>query len=149
MGFKVFTDIGTRTKAFISVTENKTFGLPRAFLDANNITPEHKAVLLYDAEAKKIAIHFSLDEPKYGIAVRIPNAKHGGAIVAKNFFEIEKVDSYLYAGRYDDYEIVELRDIGINRDGKAFVITLKERPIEEDEEDYDGDAPIDLSKIPF
>lgn len=148
MAFKVFTDIGTRTKEFISVTENKTFGLPRAFLDANGITPEHKAVLLYDADAKKVAIHFSLENPKYGIAVRIPNAKHGGTIVAKNFFEIEKVNSYLYAGRYDNYEIVELRDIGINREGKAFVISLKERPVEEDEEGYD-DTPIDLSKIPF
>jgi hypothetical protein len=148
MPFKVFTDIGTRTKEFISITENKTFGLPRAFLDANNITSEHKAVLLYDADAKKIAIHFSLEETKYGISVRIPNIKHGGSIVAKNFFDIEKVDPYLYAGRYDNYEIVELRDIGINRDGKAFVITLKERQVEESEGTYD-DEPIDLSSIPF
>lgn len=147
MAFKVFTDIGTRTKEFISITENKTFGLPRAFLDAHKLTSEHKAVLLYDSEEKKIALHFSLEDTKYGIALRIPNDKHGGAVVAKNFFDIEKVDSVLYAGRYDDYEIVELRDIGVNRDGKAFVITLKERQLKDEEELYDGS--VDLSHIPF
>lgn len=155
MAFELFKDTGTRTKEFISVTERMSFGLSRAFLDNYKITSDHKAVIFFDAEENKIALYFSLAEPKFGFAVRIPNEKHGASIVARSFFEVKKVDAKKYAGRYSDFAMVPLREMGLNQDGKAFVISLKEQePKPEDDgadvvlEDID-DRPIDLSEIPF
>ncbi|HEV2412310.1 MAG TPA: hypothetical protein VGS28_00730 [Candidatus Saccharimonadales bacterium] len=157
MTFEVFKAIGTRSRAFISVTENKSFGLPRAFIDKYGITKDHKAVILYDKGVNKVGLHFSANAPKFGLAVRIPNEKHGGLIVARSFFDVNSLDAAKYAGRYADFEVVKLSEIGINKegDGDAFVITLKEKvvPTEEpgdnDPDTVDADDFIDLSKIPF
>jgi hypothetical protein len=159
MAFEVFKETGTRTKEFISVTETKAFGLSRAFLDKHGITNDHKAVILYDAEAGKIALHFSIHNPKFGFSVRISNPKHGATIIARSFFELKGIDAKKYAGRYGDFEIVDLADIGQNKDGQAFVITLKEQNNSQESEnarpqndvviDDIGDEPINLDDIPF
>ncbi|MDB5186880.1 MAG: hypothetical protein JWM07_352 [Candidatus Saccharibacteria bacterium] len=149
MAFKVFTDIGSRSKEFISITENKTFGLSRAFLDAHHIGTSHKAVILYDSETKRIALHFSLLEPRHGVAIRIPDARYGGTIVAKSFFDVERIDTKIYGGRYDKYDKVPLRELGVTNVGDAFVITLRERAPEPVTEEEDDDSSFDFSKIPF
>jgi hypothetical protein len=159
MAFEVFTETRARTKEYISVTENFTFGLPRTFIDKQQITTDHKAVILYDADEKKIAIHFTLAAPKFGLAVRIPNDTQGGMVVAKSFFELKNIDPKNYGGRYYDFEIIPLQELGHNKDGHAYVIQLKEKsqskqPVidENTQEIVDEqikDEPINLDDIPF
>jgi len=144
MPFQEFTQIGSRNKEFISITENKTFGLSRNFLNTYHINSYHKAIIFYDADEKKIAINFSVFDPKNGLSVRVPDSRYGGTIVAKSFFDAMKIDTKLYAGRYDAFEEVSLRKLGIDGLGNAFVITLKEKELE-----IEDDKPIDLSQIPF
>lgn len=161
MAFEIFKETGTRTREFISVTETKAFGLSRAFLDKHGITRDHKAVVFYDADTNKVALHFSENNPKFGFAVRIANEKHGATIMAKSFFDLKNLDSKWYAGRYGEFEKMKLADIGItDKPGDVFVITLKERaPEPEPTNDPDttrdvvvediGDEPINLDDIPF
>lgn len=136
MAFEVFTETGARTQEFISITGTKTFGVPRAFLDKRGITSEHKAVILYDAEENKIALHFSDKDPRVGFAVRVTGPKQGAIIAARSFFDIKSVDVEKYAGRYD-FEKKTLSDLGIDKPGDAYVITLKEK---------DQKKPVDQSK---
>lgn len=157
MAFEIFEETRLRTKEYISVTDNKTFGLPRTFLNNQNVTSEHKAVILYDAEENKIALTFTLNDPRFGLAVRIPNEKQGGMVVARSFFDAKKIDPRVYSGRYN-FEKVDLSSLGIDKEGHAYVITLveKEQPVatvtastnEVNPWDLD-DKPIDLSEIPF
>jgi hypothetical protein len=153
MAFEVFKETGSVPKEFISVTEKMAFGMSRAFLDKYGVTNSHKAVILYDPDEKKIALHFSEHDPKFGFAVRISNPKHGAIVVAKSFFEKKQIDVKKYAGRYGEFEVVSLRAIGQEKDGEAFVISLKEREQPADEpQQYDDDPidlPVDLSEIPF
>lgn len=155
MAFELFTETGARTQEFISITETKTFGLSRAFLDKYDITPDQKAVILYDPETNSIGLSFSDKNPKFGFAIRIPNPKHGGAIVAKSFFEMKGIDAKLYAGRYSDFTKKSLNSIGIDNHGSVFVFALKERKrVEESDEpalstDEIDDTPINLDDIPF
>jgi hypothetical protein len=161
MSFEVFEDTRSRTREFISVTDNKTFGLPRTFLANQGITSKHKAVILYDADEMKIALHFTLSDPKFGLTVRIPHETQGGMIFAKSFFDLKRIDVKKYSQRYD-FEKVHLQDIGVDKNDIAYVIQLKENKRSETKsdgrswyqpedviiEDID-DKPIDLSEIPF
>jgi hypothetical protein len=158
MAFEIFMETGTRTKEFISITETKAFGLSRAFLDKHSITANHKAVLFYDPDTKKVALHFSENNPKFGFSVRVSNEKHGATIIARSFFDLKSIDSKRYAGRYSDFEVVQLPDIGQDKEGVAYVITLKEKPVAvpktEVEDDYVevedvSKEPINLDDIPF
>lgn len=158
MSFEVFQSTGTRNKAFISVTENKAFGLSRAFIDKYDITKNHKAVILYDDEENKVALHFSLNNPKFGFAVRITNEKHGGIVVARSFFDLKSIDTQKFANRYDDFIVTTLKDIGIpDKDGQVFVISLKHKTTKEnkvvqdsgEEPDINDIEPINLDDIPF
>lgn len=159
MAFEIFRETGTRTREFISVTETKAFGLSRAFLDKHNITGDHKAVIFYDSGAGKIALHFSTNNPKFGFSVRIANPKHGATIIARSFFDLKGIDARKFSGRYSDFEVVKLSDIGQDKDGEAFVITLKEQIHEPEPEPAPpaddvviediGDEPINLDDIPF
>ena len=159
MAFEIFKETGTRRKEFISVTDTKSFGLSRAFLDKFDITSDHKAVIFFDADTNKIALHFSLNNPKFGFSVRISNPKHGATIIARSFFDLKSIDPKKYSGRYDDFDVVSLIQIGQNTPGKAYVITLKERIIKPDHEPIGtvddviiediNDEPINLDDIPF
>lgn len=153
MAFEIFKETGTRTKEFISITETKTFGLSRAFLDKHQITKDHKVVILYDADSNEVALCFTRSDAPYAFAVRIANEKHGATIVAKSFFELKNIDAKKYAGRYSDFKRVTLRSLGIDKQGEAYLIELKEnlrsgQQTSQDEDDPD-DRPIDLSEIPF
>ncbi|HSX15901.1 MAG TPA: hypothetical protein VLF40_03875 [Candidatus Saccharimonadales bacterium] len=161
MAFELFQETGTRTKEFISVTETKAFGLSRAFLDKHQITSDYKAVIFYDAETNRIALHFSPNNPKIGFSVRISNEKHGATIIARSFFDLKNVDAKKFAGRYSDFEVVPLSALGQEREGDAYVITLKENEPQDSStattasrvediviEDI-GDEPINLDDIPF
>ena len=156
MAFEVFEDTRLRTKEFISITDNKTFGLPRTFLNSQGISSEHKAVILYDADEKKIALSFTLNDPKFGLAVRIPNEKQGGMVVARSFFDAKNIDPRMYSGRYD-FEKVPLASIGVEKEGFAYVITLAEKSAPEAPSNTDlasspwefDDTPIKLNEIPF
>lgn len=154
MSFEIFKEIGARTHEFISVTEKNAFGLSRGFLDKHGVTADHKAVIIYDPESNRVALSFTLKDPKFGFAVRIANPKHGATIVAKSFFELKKIDAKKYARRYSDYEETTLGDLGLEPAGnKAYMITLKEaeKPVVVEpafQSPFD-DEPIDLSKIPF
>lgn len=130
MAFEVFTDTGARTREFISITGNKTFGVPRAFLDKQGVTADHKVVILYDAEENKIALHFSEGNPKAGFSVRITGEKHGAIIAARSFFDVKNINIKKYAGRYD-FEKKTLKQLGMDKEGYAFVIALKEKDTEE------------------
>lgn len=153
MPFKMFTETGSRNKEFISITSNKTFGLSRNFLDAHKIGPHHKAVLYYDEEEKKIALYFSMFETKNGFNIRVPDPRYGGTIVAKSFFDLQKIDINVYSGRYDQIEKIRPSLLGANDiAGDAFVITLKEKSVSDNSASTpwaDDDKPIDLSEIPF
>ncbi len=155
MPFEIFKDVGVRTKEYISITENKAFGLPRAFIGKQNITSQHKAILLYDRENQKIALHFTLADAKYGLKVRIPNDTQGGVIVANSFFDIKNIDTSKYSGRYDNFEKVPLRILGINSEGDAYVIQLKEKEFTKEPDTTDTDntsedeGKINLGDIPF
>ena len=159
MSFEIFQEVRARTTEYISVTENGTFGLPRTFIDKQGITPDHKAVILYDPEARMVGLHFSLKNPKVGLAVRIPNPTQGGVIVAKTFFEIKQIDPKLYSGRYRDFQVKPLRDLGIPTDGNAYVFQLAQKEPSADEQvdtvsrdplaDDLSDEPINLDDIPF
>lgn len=160
MAFAVFQSTGTRNKAFISITENKAFGLSRAFIDKYGITKNHKAVIIHDEDENKIALHFSLNNPKFGFAVRIANEKHGGIVVARSFFDLKSIDCQKFAKRYDDFTLTTLKDIGVSdKDGQVFVITLKQKTTPEAKASQDPrseselvdleDDPINLDDIPF
>lgn len=165
MAFEVFQETGTRNREFISVTETKAFGLSRAFLNKHDITTAHKAVILYDPDTRQVALHFSLNDPRFGFSVRIPNKKHGGTIIARSFFDLKGINPKDYAGRYGDFKIVPLRELGQDQRGDAFVITLKEQQPESEPEAVStpaaarrmddviiediGDEPINLDDIPF
>lgn len=156
MAFEVFTETGVRSKEFISVTENKGFGLSRAFIDRYKITKEHKAVIIYDPESLQVALHFSLQQPKFGLAVRISNPKHGGIVMARSFFDKKSIDSRLYAGQYDDFKKVSLASLGQSKEGEAFLVQLKEKETkpsttqtEPSNDFFIDDEPIKLEDIPF
>lgn len=154
MAFEVFQETGTRNKEFISVTENKTFGLSRAFVNKQGITKNHKAVILYDKEQNKIGLHFSDSDPKIGLTVRMSHPKHGAIIGARSFFDLKNIDTRKYARRYDDFEKNKLRDLGIDKDGYAYVIALKPKspsisPVEDIVIEDIDDEPINLDDIPF
>lgn len=127
MGFEVFKQVGVSSKVYISIATTKTFGFPRTFIDKYGITPEHKVVILYDREGGRVALHFTTDEVRYGLKVQIPNAKHGGSINARSFFDLKGIDAQKYAGRYEDFQQVPLSDIGVSAPGSAFVIKLKQK----------------------
>lgn len=129
MAFTVFKGAGRRSKIYISITKNKAFGLPRTFLDKYNITKNHKAVILYDKQERKIALTFSSNKPKYGLAVRIPNPKHGATIFAQSFFDDEGIEAKKYANHYDDFQVTTLKSLGVNSEGTAFVFALKEASV--------------------
>lgn len=126
MAFEIFTETRSRSAEFISVNETKAFGFPRAFLDANGITKDHKAVIMYDDEQKKIALQFVQGDTKFGFSVQIGNDKHGAIVKAKSFFEKKKLDAAKYARRYHDFEKVKVKELGLEGDGDAFVIQLKD-----------------------
>ena len=161
MPFKMFTETGSKNKEFISITSNKTFGLSRNFLNTHHINTNHKVVLYYDAEEKKIAFYFSMFEKKNGLNIRIPLPRYGGTIVAKSFFDLQKIDVSIYGGRYDDIEEIQPSVLGADDvGGDAFVIQLKENPVAKVKDKASGnqvtnpwedinDKPIDLSEIPF
>ena len=153
MAFQVFKETGARPKEFISVTEKQAFGMSRAFLDKYGITSDHKAVILYDEDEKKVALHFSTNDPKFGFSVRISNPKHGAIVVAKSFFERKHINASTYAGRYGDYEVVNLREIGMDKDGDAYVIALREtEPVEKETDDepiVNSNSPWSVSDLPF
>lgn len=137
MTFEIFKETGIRSTEFISINETKAFGLSRAFLDAHGITRDQKAVIMYDQDSNKIALHFSQQDIKYGLSVRIGNEKHGAIIMAKSFFDRKKIDVGKYARRYHDFNKVTLNSIGINVDGDAFVIQLVEN---------NSNSTVDLDK---
>lgn len=157
MAFEVFTGAGARKQEFISITESKTFGLSRGFLDSYKITKNHRAVILYDGSSKQIGLYFGDDNPKFGLTVRIPNPDHGASILAYKFFDQKKeVDPEVYAGRYSDFSKKPLKDLGINKEGYAFVFTLKERNVEKKkskeeniQEVDNNNLPININDIPF
>lgn len=162
MAFEIFTEAGARTKEFISVTETKSFGLSRAFLDKYNVTADQKAVIIYNSETHQIALHFTDNNPKFAFAIRIPNEKHGATIMAKSFFDLKGLDARQFAGRYSDFEKKSLASLGINdKIGDSFVFTLKERAPEPEVDELLGlstqdvfgedidDEPINLDDIPF
>ena len=155
MAFEIFTEKGTRTKEYISITDNKSFGLPRPFIDNQQITNKHSAILLFDTDTLQIGIHFTLSDSKIGIPVRIPNDKQGGTIAARAFFDLKKISPVLYSGRYDDFKKMNLRDLGIDRDGVAYVFELREKEkqiditTESDDNIDEGDEPVNLDAIPF
>ena len=137
MSFEVFKQIGVNTKVYISVASSKAFGFPRTFLDKYGITSDHKVVILYDADSKKVALHFTTEDVRYGLKIQVPNEKHGGSINAKSFFEVKGIDASQYAGRYDEFENVPLSDLGVSAPGSAFVFTLKKQ----EQSEYRKDSP--------
>jgi hypothetical protein len=152
MAFEVFTETGMKNREFISVTSNKSFGLPRAFIKRNGITKRHKAVILYDPESNKVALHFNQNDPKFGFAVRMANPSHGAVIAARSFFDSKGLDPTKYAGRYD-FEIWPLTKLGFPENGRAYVISLKEKETnpsgEHDATKSADDEPINLDDIDF
>lgn len=124
MAFEIFTETRARSAEFISINETQAFGFSRAFLDAYGITKDHKAVILFDEENGKLALHFKKGEVKYGFSVQINNEKHGGIVKAKSFFDRKKIDAAKYARRYPDFEVASVRSLGLDGEGEAFVITL-------------------------
>lgn len=124
MAFEVFTETGARSAEFISINETQAFGFSRAFLDAYGVTREHKAVIMFDEEQNKIALQFTEEKVKFGFTVQISNERHGGIVKAKSFFDRKKIDAAKYARRYQDFEVVDISSLGIEGEGKAFVIDL-------------------------
>jgi len=154
MAFELFTDTRSRTKEYISITANKTFGLPYTFIDKQKITSNQRCVIFYDKDTNKIALHFSDQGPKFGLAIRIPNKTQGGMVVARSFFDRVDIDLPKYAGRYDDFEKVDLKSLGYDKEGVAYVIQLNEhnnkRPTAAKSNTIVADdTNIDLSEIPF
>lgn len=126
MAFEVFTEARARSSEFISINESQSFGFSRAFLDANSVTKNHRAVIMFDEEAKKIALQFTTEKVKHGFSVQINNEKHGGIVKAKSFFDRKGIEATKYSRRYPNFEKVDIRALGIDQDGIAFVITLEE-----------------------
>lgn len=158
MAFEIFQEVGTRTKEYISITDNKNFGIPRTFLNKQGITTAHSAVLMYDKEAGKIAIYFTDADPapKFAIKVRIPNETQGGLLAARSFFDLKDIDVAKYSGRYDDFEKVPLKDlgVGVEKEGIAYVLTLKVKTAEESNEQANENEQKqkdqnDVQDIPF
>ena len=124
MAFEIFTETRVRSAEFISINETQAFGFSRAFLDTYGITKDHKAVILFDEETVKLALHFTKEDVKYGFSVQINNEKHGGIVKAKSFFDRKKIDAAKYARRYQDFEVVDIRSLGVNSEGRAFILDL-------------------------
>lgn len=119
----------TRTKKYISITKSKTFGLPRPFIDGHGISENDKAVILFNTNSKEIALRFSKRNPDFGYSIRFgKDSAHGAMIVAKKFFEDNRINVEKYFGHYDDYREVPMSDLGFsNHEGIAFVFKLRER----------------------
>ncbi len=155
MSFEVFTDTRSRTKEYISVTANRTFGLPRTFIDKQNITNNERCVILYDKDTKQVALHFSDQGPKFGLAIRIPNKAQGGMVVAHSFFDRIDIDLPKYVGRYDDFNKVDLKSLGYDKEGVAYVIKLDEHKNDKPTSGVETNSvvvditPVDPSEIPF
>lgn len=125
MGFQIYTGVRTRTKQYISITESRTFGIPRPFLTEQGIEAGVKVVLLYDPEKHQIGLKFSDKKPKFGYALRLSkNPRHGGSIIAKSFFDDMKIDAKKYAGHYE-FEKMPVESLGLQGgDGDAYIINL-------------------------
>jgi hypothetical protein len=126
MAFEIFTETRARSAEFISINETQAFGFSRAFLDAYGITKDHKAIILFDDEQNKIALHFTKEDVKFGFSVQANNEKHGGIVKAKSFFDRKRIDAAKYARRYQDFEVVDIASLGIDGKGEAFVLSLEE-----------------------
>lgn len=154
MAFTVFTETRARTKEYISITANQTFGFPRTFLDKQKIAPDQYCIILYDDDAKEIALHFTEKGPKFALALKVPNETQGGNVLARSFFEKKGLDASKYAGRYDDFKKVTLRSLDLDKDGYAYIVKLDEHKGDnqskkknevEDAENHSAH----LSEIPF
>ena len=138
MAFEIFTETRVRSAEFISINETQAFGFSRAFLDTYGITKDHKAVILFDEDSNKLALHFTKKDVKFGFSVQINNEKHGGTVKAKSFFDRKKVDAAKHARRYQDFEVVDVRSLGVDSDGKAFVLDLENVDDTDDKEGGTG-----------
>lgn len=158
MAFELYKGAGKqrRTKQYISVTANETFGLPRPFLDANEITEDMRVVLLYDQAARRVAIKFTDKAPDFSYKLRFSGGESSGAVIAaKEFFFDMKLDATKFRGRYYDFEKIRMAELGSNFsgvEGEAFVVTLKESPTSGVINDGHIGRPegnINLDDIPF
>lgn len=128
-GFQQTTSTSiTRVVDKITITAAKQFNLPSAMYRKNNLAQYKAARLFYNKQDKKIGLEFitELEEGAFKLIQSGENGKYGAYIVAKNFFFLNDLRPPKQAKRYE-YQKINLRDLGADRDGTIFVIDLKEK----------------------
>ena len=114
----------------ISITRGSQFNFPTAMHRKNNLA-RYKAVrLFYNKKERKIGLEFVADPlPDDGSLKLIPSGdkgQYGAYIVAKSFFFLNDLKPEKLADRYD-YEKVNLKRLGAERQGIMYVIDLTKK----------------------
>jgi hypothetical protein len=117
MTFQIFDNVPLKDKAYISITDGGSFGLSKAFVERFDIAADQKAIILYDDETQEIALNFVDGSAQIGFTLRITNPKHGVIMNARSFFEAKRIDPRRFSGKYTDFEIKELHDLGVEERG--------------------------------
>lgn len=120
MAFEKFTARNSRIDNRITVTKSYSIGFPARFYSDNSLKDYKYAVLFWDADSKRIGIHFtnSDDEKSHGFSISRGKENHGGSVVARNFFKHYNINPSDYQGKYE-WESADENGL------KMFVITLK------------------------
>jgi hypothetical protein len=125
--FKPFQNEGlTRVIDKITITKGNQFNFPTAMYQRNHLK-NYKAVrLYYNKKASQVGIEFLKDQEEGSFKMILSEGgRYGAFIVAKSFFFLNDLKAEDYAGRYS-YDSVKFTDMGADRPGSLYVISLKD-----------------------
>lgn len=121
------TQTGKRFEDRITVTRNRSIGLPTQFCEENKVKDYKFAILFYDKAKNAVGIKFTNEGAEQGkIAISKNNQGYGAHILATSFFKANRINTKKYTGRYE-YTKLSLGDVGIEEDGSLFIINLIEK----------------------
>ncbi|HWA51697.1 MAG TPA: hypothetical protein VG895_01420 [Patescibacteria group bacterium] len=111
--FKKFEGVGQRLENRITITSNKSFGLPTKFYIDEQVGNNNYLVIYYDENKKVVALHFTNleEEPNKFTIMKNPEGK-GASVIATSFFKTYNIDTKAIKGRYT-WEKRELEGIGV------------------------------------
>lgn len=124
--FKKFQNRNARFESRISITKSNSIGFPTKFYKDNGIKQYKYVVLYYDKDKRAVGVQFTNDESeKNKFSISHSKQGYGGSIVARSFFATCNISPKKYYGKY------EWKKYPLEGVGELFVITLKEREVEE------------------
>ncbi len=123
-GFILFDNSSvSRVVDKITITKNYLINFPSAFYKINNLNGKKSVLLLYNQDARQIAIIFKDDYDNRGFKITTSNnGQGGGYITAKNFFAMHNLIGKIKVGRHT-YERHAIKKGDCDED--AFVLQLE------------------------